>query len=86
MIVINIKAILTFTLFALAVVYGAPVWLALVAWLVAVPHFMWFAAGFLAGCFLPLSIGWNMAERARRDQAHDQADSQYEQRKRRLMK
>ena len=84
MITINIRAIIAYAIFFVAVWWGHPVWLALAAELVAWPSVRLFGAGFIAGCFVPIAIGWNMALRLRRDSAIDRAQQDYEKDKRKI--
>ena len=84
MIRINIVGIFWLILFFFAIWFGWPVWIA-IAWLLAEqPHFRWFLAGLVSGCFFPIAIGWNMALRHRRQQMIDRADDEYNRDKRRL--
>lgn len=78
MIRINYIGIFWLVLFAVAIWFGWPVWIAF-AWLaVEYPAGRWFIAGLIAGCFLPLSIGFNMGLRLRRNQMIERADQEYE--------
>lgn len=86
MIRINIVGLLFWAIFIAAVVFGWPVWIAL-AWL-ALEHtaVRWIIVGFIGGMFVPLSIGFNMGLRLRREQARERADQDYDRDKRSLFK
>lgn len=84
MIRINLVGLFFWLLFIAAVVFGWPVWIAL-AWLAMEhPQARWLLVGFVGGCCVPISIGFNMGLRLRRDQARDRADQDYERDKRSL--
>ena len=84
MITINIRAIVTYAIFFACVWWGRDVWLSLAAWLVEWPSVRFFGAGFIAGCFVPIAIGWNMALRYRRASAIERARREYDQDKRKI--
>lgn len=85
MIHINVRGIAFWLCFVAIVWYGHSAWMALVVFLVEQPAVRYILAGFVAGCFVPISIGWNMALRHRRGQAIEKAEKEYEADKRRIV-
>jgi len=85
MIRINLIGIAVLLLFVLAVVCGYPVWIALAELVWQYPAARWFVAGVLAGCSLPLAIGWNAALKLRREQMIERADEEYRRDKQRIL-
>jgi uncharacterized integral membrane protein len=66
--------------------YVWPAVITFLAWSAQWPAVQGGFVGFIVGCFLPLSIGYNMGLRLRRDQARDRADAEYERDKRSIRK
>jgi hypothetical protein len=86
MIHINVRAIVAYLIFFIIVWYGHPAWIALAVWLVEHAAVRWMLAGFVAGCFVPISIGWNMALRHRRGQAIEKAEKDYQQDRKKVLR
>lgn len=84
MIRINLVAIFWITLFAAAAIFGWPLWIVLAQLALDHPFGRGVAVGFIGGLFVPLSIGWNMALRFRREAAKDRADQEYDRDRRSL--
>lgn len=85
MIRINIIGLFAWLLFAAAVIFGWPVWIAL-AWIaIEQSAVRWIIVGFIGGMFVPLSIGFNAGLRLRRDQMVDRAEQDYERDRRSIL-